>query len=193
MTAQSVFRAWDPETEHLRGGHECTTGGGQAPGFEAPGGLSSPSSPDSEPRTLSASSSDSTLKGSGPCSMWTPPRASSPAAFMSNVARAMHGMPGAGLAARLGRVGPSGGLFCQDPGFSSFRAPPHPIKRWHRFHAPLPNGCFSRSAGLSAGWIQCFRGRDGQEGRGLCLGTECPRPRIALSCPRTAFGIYCRL
>lgn len=105
LTVRSLFRAWNRETEHLRGGHVCATGGGQAPGFEVLGGLSSPSSSDSEPRTLSASSSDSTLKGSGPCSMWPPPRASSPAGFMSNITRAKHGMAGAGLAARLGLLG----------------------------------------------------------------------------------------
>lgn len=41
--------------------------------------------------------------------------------------------------------------------------------------------------------FSAFGGGTDREGRGLCLGTECPRPRIALSCPRQAFGIYCRL
>lgn len=106
---------------------------------------------------------------------------------MSNVARAMHGMAGAGLAARLGHVGPSGGLFCQDPGLQDSRAPPHPIKRWHRFHALLPNGCFSRCAGLSAGWIQCFGGGTDREGRGFCLGTECPETWGSIVVPMSGF------
>lgn len=194
MNVRALFRVWDPDTEHLRGGHVCVTGGGQAPGFEAPGGLSSPSSPGSEPDTRSASSSDSTLKGSGPCPTWPPPRAPSPSAFMSNVARAMHGMAGVGLAARLVLARRSGGLFCQDPGLDGSRAPPHPIKRWRRFHALLPNGRFSRYAGLCAGWIHWFWGA-GLTERGGTTAWElsAPRPGVALSHPHQTFWANCGL
>lgn len=151
------------------------TGGGQAPGFEAPGGLSSPSSPGSEPRSRSASSSDSTLKGSGPCPMWPPPRAPSPSMFMSSVARAMHGMAGAGLAARLVLAGRSDGLFCQDPGLGGSRAHSALYKKggaafMRRYPMVVPVDVrASVRVGLTA-----FRGGTDREGRGRCLGTECP-------------------
>lgn len=73
------------------------------------------------------------------------------------------------------------------PGFQGSRAPPHPIKRWHRFHALLPNGCFSRCAVLSAGWIQCFGGGTYREGRGFCLGTECPETWGSIVVPTSGF------
>lgn len=170
------------------------TGGGQAPGFEAPGGLSSPSSPGSEPRSRSASSSDSTLKGSGPCPMWPPPRAPSPSMFMSNVARAMHGMAGAGLAARLVLSGRSDGLFCQDPGLGGSRAHSALYKKVVPLSCAATQWSFQSMCGPQCGLDSLLSGA-GPTGRGVAAAWEpsAPRPEVALSHPYRAFGTYCLL
>lgn len=63
-----------------------------------PRGLSSRSCAGSESSPRSASSSDSTLKGSGPVPVRPPPHVLSPAAFMPSDAGAMRRPAGAGLA-----------------------------------------------------------------------------------------------
>lgn len=92
-----VLRAWakraplaarDRATGHLRGALEGAAGGNQARDSAAPRGLSSWGCTGSEPSQRSASSNDSTPKGSGPSLSRSPSHVLSPAGFMPSKAGA---------------------------------------------------------------------------------------------------------
>lgn len=85
----------DQATGHLRGEEARTDGGNQARGSAARRGLSSRGSAGSRPSPRCASSSDSTLKGSGPGPAPSPPHVRSPEGFMTSGAGAMRGPAGA--------------------------------------------------------------------------------------------------
>ena len=79
----------DRATGHLRGAVEGAAGGNQARGSAAPRGLSFWGCTGSEPSQRSASSNDSTPKGSGPNLARSPSHVLSPAGFMPSKAEAM--------------------------------------------------------------------------------------------------------
>lgn len=95
---------WDRATGHLRGEDEPAAGGNLAPDSAAPRGLASRGSAGSGPSRCCASSSDSTLKGSGPGPAPSPPQVLSPDEFMTSDAGAMRQPAGAGLAGPGRRV-----------------------------------------------------------------------------------------
>lgn len=102
--------ARDRATGHLRGEDERAAGGNLARDSAAPRGLSSRGSAGSGPSRCCASSSDSTLKGSGPGPARSPPHVLSPGEFMPSDAGAMRKPAGAGLAGPGRRVAGAGCL-----------------------------------------------------------------------------------
>lgn len=145
-------RCPDHATGHLRGEDERAAVGNQAQGSAVRRGHSSRGSAGSESSPRSASSSDSTLKGSGPGPARPPPPVWSPAGFMPSDAGAMRRPAGAGLAGPADTT--RGSRAAQLP--RAWRRPRarDPIRRRCPFHAPPSNRCGRGSVSLGVHWLR---------------------------------------
>lgn len=182
--------AWDRATGHLRGEDERAAGGNLARDSAAPRGLSSRDSAGSGPSRCCASSSDSTLKGSGPGPARSPPHVLSLEEFMTSDAGAMRTPAGAGLAGPGRRVaGAARPATARD---SERPRPPYPIKRRCPFHEPLSNRLGRcRVAQASIGFADPGGGKD-REGRGRRLAPARPS-RAERSPPGAPLALSLRL